>query len=160
MIKKILPYQEVLLKMEYYCSYQERCEYDIKVKLDSYELTLVEKNKIIQHLKQNEFLDNQRFANSLVRGKVSLKKDGIQKIKNTLYTKKIAPDIIQQALNSINTDLYSDNILHLIARKYPLLLTKNDKKSSYQKTLQYLINKGYQYEECKSNLDNYLKNNS
>lgn len=157
--KKILPIKEVQLKMEFLCSYQERCEYDIFKKLDTYELSQNEKLEIILHLKRDDFLNNQRYADSFVRSKINLKRDGLQKIKSALYSKKLPVEIIENALATIDEINYSENIETLLLRKYNLLILRNEPKVACQKTIQYLLSKGYQYGDIKQKINKVLKIN-
>ena len=43
-----LSYNELKLKMQYYCSYQERCHNEVLKKLKTYHVASDEKNNIIQ----------------------------------------------------------------------------------------------------------------
>jgi regulatory protein len=55
--------------MEYYCAYQERCYKEVEEKLYSYAVTVSEKEAILTHLIEQNFVNEERFAQSFVRGK-------------------------------------------------------------------------------------------
>ena len=57
-----LTIKEVNQKLEYLCSYQERCHADVSSKLFDFRLTQDEKDGVIVHLIQNNFLNEERFA--------------------------------------------------------------------------------------------------
>ena len=69
--KKQISIDSLKLKLEYYCSYQERCIYDVKKKMDVYDLDESERNEIIAHLKSHQFLDENRFVALFIKSKVS-----------------------------------------------------------------------------------------
>ena len=66
--------------LENYCAYQERCHKEVEQKL--YDLNMIPeaKEKIIIHLLQHNFLNEERFAKAFVRGKFSIKNWGKQRI--------------------------------------------------------------------------------
>ena len=53
---------EATKKMEYYCAYQERCHKDIMDKLSTMTLIPEAKEKIILHLLEHNFLNEERFS--------------------------------------------------------------------------------------------------
>lgn len=147
MPKKHLSLDSIRLKMEYFCSYQERCIYDVLQKLEKYEMDDFEKKEIISHLQEHQFLDENRFVALFIKSKVNLKKDGINKIKAALYAKRIDPKLIQEHLIDIERNIYLENIQKLISRKKEVLLKKNDPSIAKQKLIRYLMGKGYQYSD-------------
>lgn len=145
--KKQISIDSLKLKLEYYCSYQERCIYDVKKKMDVYDLDESERNEIIAHLKSHQFLDENRFVALFIKSKVNLKKDGINKIKAALYTKRIDPKLIQEHLKDIEAAIYTENMEKLITKKRLELQTKNEPALAKQKLIRYLLSKGYNYGE-------------
>jgi regulatory protein len=133
--------------MEYFCSYQERCIYDVERKLEKYEMEDAEKKEIISHLHEHQFLDENRFVALFIKSKVNLKKDGVNKIKAALYAKRIDPKLIQEHLKDIEAAIYSENMQKLIDRKKEELLKKNVPAQAKQKLIRYLMSKGYNYGE-------------
>ena len=60
-----LPPNEARLKLEYYCSYQERCHQEVIQKLYDLAIQSNEADSIIVYLIENNFLNEERFARSL-----------------------------------------------------------------------------------------------
>lgn len=145
--KKHISIDSLKLKMEYYCSYQERCIYDVAKKMDVYDLDESERNEIIAHLQSHQFLDENRFVALFIKSKVNLKKDGVNKIKAALYAKRIDPKLIQEHLKDIEAAIYSENMAKLITKKRQELLAKNEPAEAKQKLIRYLMSKGYNYGE-------------
>ena len=147
MPKKHLSLDSIRLKMEYFCSYQERCIYDVERKLEKYEMEDAEKKEIISHLHEHQFLDENRFVALFIKSKVNLKKDGVNKIKAALYAKRIDPKLIQEHLKDIEAAIYNENMAKLITKKRQELLAKNEPAETKQKLIRYLMSKGYNYGE-------------
>ena len=143
-----LGFEELLTRLEYFCAYQERCEYDVLEKIKKLGLDGPEKTKLlIKRLQKEGFLDQQRFITSYVMGKVSIKKWGVNKIRAGLIQKRISPDDIARGIMEIDTNIYQENLRSLFEKK---IINLADYKTDYQqksKVVRFLNSKGYTAEE-------------
>ena len=143
-----LGFNEILKRLEYFCAYQERCEYDVLEKIKKFGLQNREKTEIlIKRLQKDGFLDQKRFVNSYITGKVSIKKWGVNKIRAGLVQKRIEPVIIARGIMEIDADLYQENLQALFEKK---IIALKDYKTDYQqksKVIRFLSGKGYSSEE-------------
>lgn len=143
-----LGFEELLTRLEYFCAYQERCEYDVLEKIKKLGLDGPEKTKLlIKRLQKEGFLDQQRFITSYVMGKVSIKKWGVNKIRAGLIQKRISPDDIARGIMEIDTNIYQENLRSLFEKK---IINLADYKTDYQqksKVVRFLSSKGYTAEE-------------
>ena len=80
MNQKVFTVDEIKKKMEYYCSYQDRCHQEVEKKLSTFRLIPEAKELILIHLIQHDFLNEQRFAQNFARGKFRIKKWGEKKL--------------------------------------------------------------------------------
>ena len=131
-----------LLKIEKFCSTQERCIFDIIKKLNSWEVKN-DQNLIIEHLTKNNFLNEQRFSNTFSSGKFNIKKWGKNKISFELKKRNIKSIIIKNSLEEIDNEQYLTTIKELINKKYRIINEKDVFKKK-SKTVQYLYQKGYE----------------
>ena len=67
-------YVEIRKKLEYYCAYQDRCHQEVFQKMFSFSLNSNEKEELMVYLIDNNFLNEERFAQSFTRGKHNYKK--------------------------------------------------------------------------------------
>ena len=67
-MNEALTLKEAQLKLEYYCSYQERCHQEVVQKSSALGMKSNEVDTIVVHLIQNDFLNEERFARSFARG--------------------------------------------------------------------------------------------
>ena len=106
-----LGFNEILKRLEYFCAYQERCEFDVLEKIKKLGLQNPEKTEmLIKRLQKDGFLDQKRFVNSYITGKVSIKKWGVNKIRAGLIQKRIEPVIIAQGIMEIDAGLNQENL--------------------------------------------------
>ena len=143
-----LGFNEILKRLEYFCAYQERCEFDVLEKIKKLGLQNPEKTEmLIKRLQKDGFLDQKRFVNSYITGKISIKKWGVNKIRAGLVQKRIEPVIIARGIMEIDAGLYQENLQSLFEKK---ILALKDYKTDYQqksKVIRYLSGKGYSSEE-------------
>jgi len=143
-----LGFNEILKRLEYFCAYQERCEFDVLEKVKKLGLQNPEKTEmLIKRLQKDGFLDQKRFVNSYITGKVSIKKWGVNKIRAGLVQKRIDPVIIARGIMEIDADLYQENLQALFEKK---IIALKDYKTDYQqksKVIRFLSGKGYSSEE-------------
>jgi regulatory protein len=138
-----LTFNEAKLKLESWCAYQDRCTSEVILKLKSFELSSYQEQKLIDYLTINRFLDDQRYSNSIVSGKFSIKKWGRIKITYFLKKKYIPKELIRNALSTLDEDVYFSVLLSLAEKKHESLSLKN----SYEKrakVVSYLQSKGYE----------------
>lgn len=129
--------------LENYCAYQERCHKEVEQKL--YDLNMIPeaKEKIIIHLLQHNFLNEERFAKAFVRGKFSIKNWGKQRILNELKFRNISTYNINTALKEINETEYLNTLEKLAEKKLHLIKEPNNFKKT-SKLANYLISKGFE----------------
>ena len=133
----------ILQKMEYYCSYQERCHAEVNEKLRSLVLNHDEKDKIIVHLIGQNFLNEERFASIFSISKFHQKKWGKIRIKNELKARHISDYLITKALKEIPMEEYFQTFENLSEHHWELMTEKNTIKKR-KKFCDYLLRKGWE----------------
>lgn len=145
MMKKTvsLDEKEILAKILKYCAYRERTMQEVKQKLYEYQASEEVKEKIITFLKEENYVNDERYTQSYVRGKVNIKKWGKQKIKSELRNKNIKGEEVDNALNDIDEASYKQTLMELLIKKNNSLKDeiKNDRRN---KLVRYGLSKGYE----------------
>ncbi len=126
-----------------YCAYRDRSQKEVEDKLIDMRMIPAAREEIILKLMQENFLNEERFARSFVRGKFRIKKWGRHKIKQKLKLKDISSPIIKLAMTEINENDYRDT-LYSLAEKKLVLLSESDKFKLRKKLGDYLLRKGYE----------------
>jgi regulatory protein len=145
--EKRLTIQQALPKIENFCAYQERCHQEVSMKLKSYGLNQAEQDQILFKLIQSDFINEERFTMAFVGGKFRQKKWGKTKILMELKKRKISDYCIKKAMLEIKDNNYIDTI-ETLAIKYFKTIKKGQLYIKQQKTIKYLMSKGYEYDLC------------
>lgn len=132
----------IIQKLEKYCSIQERCISDIIKKLYTWEIDN-KHDQIIQHLKENNFLNEERFISSFCSGKFKIKKWGKNKITYELKKKGLASIMIKKHTEVFNDNEYYNTIIKLIILKAKTIKEK-DIFVKKNKIAKYLYQKGFE----------------
>jgi len=142
--------------LENYCAYQERCHKEVEQKLYDLRMIPQAKEKILLHLMQHNFLNEERYAKSFVRGKFSIKKWGKIKITNQLKFKNISAYNIKTGLTEINEEDYLKTLQQLAEKKLPLIKESNSFKKR-NKLSSFLISKGFESSLVFETVKSYIK---
>lgn len=139
-------------KMEYFCAYQERCHDEVISKLHTMTHDQTEIDTVIVYLIQENFLNEERFAQSFARGKHRIKHWGKVRIVNELKFRNISPVNIKTALKEISDDEYETTFEALAERQWDSITEKNALKRR-KKFCDFLLRKGFEsnlvYEKVK-----------
>ncbi len=141
--KALLSYSEVLSKLMRYCSYQERSMFEVKQKLKTFQLKSSDQDLIVEHLEKENFLNELRFAETYVRGKVKVKKWGVYKIREGLAAKGVGSEIVNRVIKGIDQELYLNNLEEISIKKANTL--EGDAKLK-EKLYRFLLSRGYESE--------------
>ncbi len=141
--QKTYTVQEATRALENYCAYQERCHKEVEQKLYDLKMIPEAKEHILLHLMQHNFLNEERYAKSFVRGKFTIKKWGKIKIINELKFRNISAYNIKTALKEINEEDYYATLKAISIKKEALIKESNSFKKR-NKLSTFLISKGYE----------------
>ena len=153
--QKIYDLQEAREKIRKYCAYQERSQFQVEQKLRTYGLISSVADELLVELIQDNFLNEQRFADAFVRGKFNQKGWGPRKIEAELFRHRVSKPCIRKAFEQIEPDDYQDK-LKIIAQKKWESLNGVRKPQRVQKVTRYLQGRGYFYQEIKTALNKIL----
>jgi regulatory protein len=143
-MKRSPEYAEAKIKLESYCAYQERCTFEILEKMKHFDLSEVETEQLIQDLKNDNFLNEERFARSYASGKFTIKSWGKNKIKSHLIAKRVPKEFIAIALNALDYDEYLARLQQLSSKKAAELSKEKNPWIRKQKIMRFLASKGYE----------------
>jgi regulatory protein len=119
---------QLLEKLRKYCAYQERSHYDVVQKMWDLKIPQDWRDEMLLSLIQENFLNEERFARSFVRGKFNIKKWGRIKIINGLKQHDVSKKCINLALGEIDEDQYLKVLRETIELKRSKLKEKNQWK--------------------------------
>ena len=143
--KKIETYTiiEATKKLESYCAYQERCHKEVNQKLRDMGMIPQAIDQIISQLIQENYLNEERFAQSFARGKFNIKKWGKNRIVNELKFRGISIYNIKTALKEIDDSQYTET-LDALAKKKLAQIKENNLQKKKKKLADYLLYRGWE----------------
>ncbi|WP_327985127.1 regulatory protein RecX [Bergeyella porcorum] len=128
-----------------YCVYQDRCHQEVEQKMKEFLLIPEAKDEILLYLIQENYLNEERFTRSYIRGKFYVKHWGRNKIKNHLKFKGVPEKLILSCYDEIDDEDYENAIKKIYQQYYE----KQKGLKDYQKqakTIKYLIGRGFEYD--------------
>ncbi|MBQ9418642.1 MAG: RecX family transcriptional regulator [Bacteroidales bacterium] len=104
-------------KARRYCAYAEQCESAVRQKLASWGATANESSSIIEQLRAERYLDDERYARAYCESKLLHQHWGRMKVAYQLRIKQLPREVIDGALNAIDEDAYLQMLQEVAARK-------------------------------------------
>ena len=143
MPSKPLSSDQVLDKMAKYCAYQERCVKDVTEKLKNFDISPKDKEKILNYLIDNRFVNDERFTKAFVRGKINQSGWGLNKIRFHLIQKGIDKALIDEALQAFDEEAYRQRLAEVLKTKAKTIKAANifEKK---RKLAAFAIQRGFE----------------
>ncbi len=153
--KKYLDQAMALQKLQRFCAYQERSHEEVRSKLIELGVYGERLDNVIVSLIEDNFLNEERFAQIYARGKFNIKRWGKVRIKQELKMRKISDYCIKKAMLEIHDDDYNRVIREIIVKKANLL-NESDKYVLRQKLFLYAMQKGYEIELINTALNEFF----
>ncbi|WP_294244724.1 regulatory protein RecX [uncultured Chryseobacterium sp.] len=145
MEKKSYTFEEIKQKLVNYCVYQDRCHAEVEQKMREFLLIDEAKEEILLYLMKENYLNEERFTRSYIRGKFYIKHWGRNKIRMNLKQKQISEKLISKCFDEI----YEDDYENMIRKIYTDYYSKQNGQE-YQKkakTIKYLMGRGFEYDQ-------------
>ena len=132
----------ILEKIKSYCQYQERCTKEVRKKLYNLKTSTESTEKIISFLRNNDFLNDERFVKFFIQGKLRIKKWGKIKLKYELKSRGINYQIIETSIKDIPDNEYISYFEEFSSNKIKFLKgTMDQKKRSF---INYFTYRGWE----------------
>ncbi|HPW89252.1 MAG TPA: regulatory protein RecX [Kaistella chaponensis] len=139
--------------MANYCVYQDRCHQEVEQKMRDFLLIPEAKEEILLYLMKENYLNEERFTRSYIRGKFYIKSWGRNKIRNHLKFKGISEKLINSCFDEIEEAAYD----HVLQKIYENYYAKQNGFKPYEKksrTIKYMLGRGFEYESIIQILEN------
>ena len=140
---------EALEKLRYFCAYQERSEKQVLKKMNLILVPTEWQNEIISTLKADNYLNEDRFKKSFVKGKSTLKGWGPNKIQQHLQFETGASVNVSCLLNPEDFQKAIAKLVKDLEKKFQQLSAKKDKDLA-GKLIRFCLSRGFSFEDAKS----------
>ena len=145
--------EQALTKIKHYCAYQERSHKEVMGKLYDLGLYKKEAEELLSQLIEEGYLNEERFAIQFAGGRFRIKQWGKKKIEQALKEKQISSYCIKKAIAQIDEADYRKTLQRLCTKKWEQLEGEKNIFTKKRKLQDYLLQKGYEYEMVKEELN-------
>jgi regulatory protein len=128
-----------------YCDYQERTVKEVQEKLRGWGVADKDEAYIIQALKEDRLLDEERYMAAFIRGKFLGKKWGKEKLAVVLTSKGLDQVLVRRGLAMIEDADYLQSLRDVAERRRASLAEATSTEAK-QKLINYLLQKGYEFD--------------
>lgn len=132
-------------KAALFCSHSERCISEVESKLQQWGVPNDHIAPIIAYLLKEKYLDERRYAMAFVNDKFRFQQWGKLKMLFHLKIKKIEPEVIREALNSIDALAY-ESMIRKLSHAKSLKISYKSENEKNTKVIRYLASKGFETE--------------
>ena len=141
------------------CSRGEQAESDLREKLRKWEVSPPDADRIIQRLKEENFLSDERYARAFVRDKARFNGWGRIKIAHALRQKHIDSQWIELALaDEIDEAAYHDTLIRLMQGKLRSVASR-EPQAARAALLRFAASRGFESDLCYRCLDEVWRAN-
>jgi regulatory protein len=135
-----------------------KSEYELRLKMKNkgFEPQLID--NAINTLKEQKYLDDEKYCEMFINDKLNISKHGVRKIKEALYYKGIDKEIIEEKIKNISAGSEEERAF-ILGQKKLLNIKENDNRKKMAKLSNYLIGKGFEYETVNKTLRKLLNTN-
>lgn len=148
---------QALPKIAAYCSKAERAESDVRKKLLGWELDESSSERIINRLRKENFLNEERYCRSFIKDKIQFNKWGKVKIVFELKKKRIPEFIINSCLEEIESSDYEMPLMKILVTKSKSVKANNEYER-WTKLVRFGMGRGYSFDQIKKCLSQILNN--
>ena len=143
---------EIQKKLEFYCSYQERCHSEVFNKIMKLTSDFKDANSVITKLIDDGYLNETRFCKEFCIGKFNHKNWGKKRIISELKKRKISSKNIEIGLNEIDENIYLKKFNDIFEKQLVKHKGKNDVYTK-KKIFDYFAYRGWERDLIFKNLN-------
>ena len=150
--KQPITEQEALLKLSALCARAEHSSGEMLEKMRRWQLSEDARERVLDRLIDEKFVDDERFARLFVREKIRFDRWGRRKIEQALYQKGVASDISRRVLDEVDDEAYVAELKKLIAAKRRSVQAESDYEMRAKLT-KYALGRGFDYNVIRQCID-------
>ncbi len=133
---------QALNRIAAYCSKAERCEFDVRKKLITWELPDDAVRRIVERLRKERFLSDERFSRSFINDKLKFNKWGRTKIAYELRKRSIPESVYNPLLEELSGDEFEKQLMHILSIKFKSVKAKTEYEKK-TKLIRFALGRGF-----------------
>lgn len=139
---------EALNKITGYCSAGEHCRSEVVEKMQRWGLPYETVNRIVEHLVEEKFIDEERYCKAFVNDKYRFDKWGKMKIAQALQLKKIPSSLYWIYLNNIDKEEYLSILNKLLQSKRKSVHAETEFERN-GKLIRFALSRGFEMDDIR-----------
>ena len=151
-MKKEMTEQEAYLQLAALCAQAEHCQREMREKMRRWEVDETVRNRVLDRLVRERFVDDERYARAFVKDKIRYNKWGRRKVQQALWQKGIDSEIQRKVLDEIDEKEYLSILRPLLRQKRKSIKAQNDYELN-QKLLRFALGRGYTFDIIRQCID-------
>ena len=151
-MKKEITEQEAYLQLSALCAQAEHCQQEMRDKMKRWEMAPEIQEKVIAHLVNERYIDDERYARAFVKDKIRYNKWGRRKVQQGLWMKRIDDDIQRRVLDKVDDEEYLAVLKPLLKQKAKSIKAENDYERN-RKLVRFALGRGFTFDIIRQCLD-------
>lgn len=138
-------YLKFYSKAAAYCSLAEHCKHEVREKMKLWEVPNEMIDDMIDHLTEEQFIDEERYCKAFVADKLKHNRWGCVKIRYELLKKRIPTLLIMEVLSNVDEEEYIAMALSIMEKKQKEIKAKDDYELR-NKLFRFMAGRGFELE--------------
>lgn len=143
MTDRQLTADKAMVRLEALCARSERCESEVRMKLQAWGVSPGESEAILRSLRERRFVDDARYAAAFVRDKYRFSHWGVRKIALALAAKRVAKNLVDDAISDIDHEEYEAVLRQLLKTKRAALGAELDFEAK-NRLYRFAVGRGFE----------------
>ncbi len=149
---KQLTEQEALFRLTALCSQAEHCSYEMTEKMRKWQISDEAQARIMQHLVEERYIDDERFCRYFVKDKIRYNKWGRRKVEQALWAKHIDSDISKAILDEVDDEEYINILRPMIKSRRKQMKDMNEYEAN-ARLMRWAIGRGFTFDIIRQCID-------
>lgn len=134
--------QEALFKLSALCASAEHCSGEMDEKMRRWGLGEDVRQRVLTRLKEEKYVDDERYCRFFVRDKIKYNKWGRRKLEQALRQKQIPKEISKAVLDAVPDSDYTEVLRPLLQQKSRSIRARSDYERA-MKLIQFALGRGF-----------------
>jgi regulatory protein len=133
--------------LERFCARRERSPAEVQRRIEALGLSAVDAQTVWEHLVNERFVDEQRFARAFAHDKLRLQRWGRRRIRQALLQQGVQEAVVEQTLQNLDAEVYAEVFQSVLKQKRQFY--QGDPHAAW-KTRAALLRAGFEADEIEA----------
>ena len=140
--KKEITEEQARSRLAALCSRAEHCTGEMRTKMRQWGLAPEAQERIVSHLVEHRYVDDERFCRYFVRDKIQFNRWGRRKVEQALYAKQVSREVFGPILDEYEEESYAEVLRPLLESKRRSIKAANEYERR-TKLMRFALGRGF-----------------